>query len=230
MEIKNCLLVSKESIMAKEHNLWIGYSCGNKWFTLDSLSELIELGLKHTKKSLLILIQGRLGATNFKYIENMGRAEALKEAFRVSDEKRVEIENLVKDLPEDRRSKIIIADYDEVLTPQFITQREILMREFSLQKEFYDRVMEISEDFLDIRHRTISKNRKEDVALYILQELPLFLDGVIKKGTENLHTVILYPGLGKLDYLVKDILEDNGFKSLKERLVVTNNPGIADIQ
>ena len=230
MEIKNTLLVSKESILNKEHNLWIGYSYGNKWFTPENLSALINLGLEYTKESLLIWIPSRLYATNFKYIENLGRAESLRQAFEIGAERRKEIESIVEKLPKNEQEKIIIADYDEVLTLKFIAQREILMREFSLQKSFYEIVMDIADEILESRGRTISKDRKENVSLYVLQELPLFLDGVKKVDSEILHTVILYPGFGKLDYLVKRILEDDEFKILKEKLHITNKTGIADVQ
>ena len=230
MEIRNTLLVSKESILNKEHNLWIGYSYGNKWFTPENLSALIDIGLEYTKESLLILIPSRLYATNFKYVENLSRAESLRGAFEIGDEHRREIENIVSKLPKEQQNKIIIANYDEVLTLKFIAQREILMREFSLQKKFYEIVIEIANDILESRGRTINKDRKENVALYVLQELPLFLDGVQKVDSEIFHTVILYPGLGKLDYLIKSIIEDEDFKMLKEKLNITNKTGIADVQ
>jgi tRNA-dependent cyclodipeptide synthase len=230
MNIKNTLLVTKESILNKEYNLWIGYSYGNKWFTPENLSALINLGLEYTKESLLIWIPSRLYATNFKYIENLGRAESLRQAFEIGAERRKEIESIVEKLPKNEQEKIIIADYDEVLTLKFIAQREILMREFSLQKSFYEIVMDIADEILKSRGRTISKDRKENVSLYVLQELPLFLDGVKKVDSEILHTVILYPGFGKLDYLVKSILEDDEFKILKEKLHITNKSGIVDVQ
>ena len=104
------------------------------------------------------------------------------------------------------------------------------MREFSLQKKFYEIVMDIADEILESRGRTISKNRKEDVALYVLQELVWFLDGVKKNGNDTLYTVVLYPGFGKLDYLVKSIIEDDEFKEFKEKLNITNKTGIADVQ
>ena len=230
IELKDSLLIPKESILNKEQNLWIGYSYGNKWFTQENLSALINFGIEYTKESLLILIPSRLYATNFKYVENLGRAESLRRAFEIGDERKKEIESIVMNLPKEKQEKIIIVDYDEVFTLKFIAQREILMREFSLQKKFYEIVMDIADEILESRGRTISKNRKEDVALYVLQELVWFLDGVKKNGNDTLYTVVLYPGFGKLDYLVKSIIEDDEFKEFKEKLNITNKTGIADVQ
>ena len=104
------------------------------------------------------------------------------------------------------------------------------MREFSEQKNFYSLVMEIATEILEIRGRTTTKERAESTALYVLQELPLFLDGVNKIGTDAIHTVILYPGLGKLDDLVMRIISDDEFLSLRERLMIKNKTGIASVE
>ena len=229
LELKQTLLVTKESILNQEHNLWIGYSYGNKWFTQEHILELINFGLTYTKDSLLIWIPGRLYATNFRYIENNSRADALRQAFEVGDKHREEIEMMIQNLPEDRRNKIIVANYDETLSLKAIAQREILMREFSKQGKFYKYVMDISNAILKARERTVSKERAESVALYVLQELPFFLDGISKVDSTIVHTVMLYPGLGELDFLVENIKTKSEFGDLRERLKITHETGIADI-
>lgn len=229
MTIEETLGVSKESILAKEHNLWIGLSFGNKWFTSENLKELIKLGLEYTKDSLLILVPGRMHATNLRYFDDLSRAEALRKAFEEEDEKLGEVQDIISNLKEEEQNKIIVAKYDDVLTPTCIKQREELMREFSKQSDFYKLVSEIAQEMLEIRGRTISKERVESAALYVLHELPLFLDGIQKNGVDNVHTVILYPGLGKLDDLVVKILESEQFKSLRERLNITHKTGIASV-
>src|SRR3989344_6747303 len=96
--INETLGVSKESILNKEHNLWIGFSFGNKWFTKENLERLIYFGLKHTKQSLLIWIPSRLYATNLKYVDKLSRSEALKRAFEIGDEKFLEVQNIASTL------------------------------------------------------------------------------------------------------------------------------------
>ncbi len=208
----------------------MGYSHGNKWFTSENIQSLIDFGVTYTKESFLIWIPSRLYSTNFKYIENKSRAEALRLAFELGDKMKKEIEVMVGKLHEDQRKKVIISSYEESLTLKFFAQRELLMKEFSKQVKFYDLVMEIANDILEARERTISKDRAESVALYVLQELPLFLDGVSKIGEGVVHTVIIYPGFGKLDQLVKSIKVDAEFAELSERLQITNETGIADVQ
>lgn len=230
LELKDTLLVSKESILNKERNLWMGYSHGNKWFTSENIQSLINFGVTYTKESFLIWIPSRLYSTNFKYIENKSRAEALRLAFELGDEMKQKIEVIVDKLPEDQKRKVIISSYEESLTLKFFAQRELLMKEFSKQLKFYDLVMEIANDILEARERTVSKDRAESVALYVLQELPLFLDGVSKIDEGPVHTVIIYPGLGKLDHLVSAIKERDEFADIREKLQITNETGIADVQ
>lgn len=230
IQIKETLLIPKEYIFTKKYNLWIGLSFGNKWFTKNNLEKLIDFGLKHTKKSLLILIPGRLQVSNLRYIDNLSRAQSLKKAFAMEDEKRQEVEVIVSRLPVKDQKKVVIANYDDTLTPKVIKQREVLMREFAKQKFFYDSVMEISNEMLKIRGRTISKDRAESVALYVLQELPLFLNGVSIIDRDELYSVILYPGLGKFDELVVNIIYSDDYKSLRDKLRIINKTGIADIE
>ena len=148
----------------------------------------------------------------------------------MEDEKRQEVEVIVSRLPAKDQKKIIIANYDDTLTPKVIRQRELFMREFAKQKVFYDSVMEISNEMLKIRGRTISKDRAESVALYVLQELPLFLNGVSVIDRNELYSVILYPGLGKFDELVVKIIKSDEFKTLRDKLGIINKTGIADIE
>jgi len=230
IQIKETLLIPEEDIFKKRYNLWIGLSFGNKWFTKNNLEKLIDFGLKHTKKSLLILIPGRLQVSNLRYIDNLSRAKSLKRAFAMEDEKRQEVEVIVSRLPVKDQKKVVIANYDDTLTPKVIKQREVLMREFAKQKFFYDSVMEISKEMLKIRGRTISKDRAESVALYVLQELPLFLNGVSIIDRDELYSVILYPGLGKFDELVVDIINSDDYESLRDKLGIINKTGIADIE
>lgn len=228
--VKETLLVSPEEILNKKFNLWLGLSFGNKWFTKENLAGLINFGLAHTKESLLILIPGRLQASNFKYFDGMSRAQALKKAFAEEEEKNFEVRQILQKISLADRKKIIVANYDEVLTPAFVRQREILMREFSKQNEFYRLAIEIAADMLKSRGRTFSKDRAESVALFVLQELPLFLNGAAKIGTKQKHTVILYPGLGKLDYLIVKIIKDHLFSDLRQKLKINEAIGIASIE
>jgi len=83
--------VTKESILNKEHNLWIGVSFGNKWFTKENVEELIKFGLEHTKESLLVLVPGRLHATNLRYFSKLSEENSLKKALALEEEKIQEI-------------------------------------------------------------------------------------------------------------------------------------------
>ena len=228
--INETLGVSKESILNKEHNLWVGFSFGNKWFTKENLERLINFELKYTNRSLLILIPSRLYATNLRYVDKLSRAESLKRAFEAGDKQFLEVQNIKAGLGAEAQKKVIVAKYDDVLTSQCIAQRGILLREFSKQQEFYNLVMEIAFEMLELRSRTTSKDRAESVALFVLQELSFFIDGVMKIGTSIVHTVVLYPGLGKIDELVMKIRNGDNLRLLREKLNIKNFIGIASIE
>ena len=219
-----------EEVEARRHNLWVGISFGNKTFTTEHIRSLLLCALHFTKGKVLVWIPGRMQAINFHYFDNISRADALKKAFVAEDEKRREIETILATLPEAEQKKISVANYDDICTPLFIKRREVLFREFSEQEDFYLDVVAIVKEVVQDRQRTETKKLLENLSLYILQELPLFLNGVQTLFDKTLYSVCLYPGMGKLDDLVNEIWRGKKYAGLRKKLSLKEKVGIVDIR
>jgi tRNA-dependent cyclodipeptide synthase len=227
MKISRSIGIPVQEILNKQHNLWIGISFGNKFFNSENLVTTINFALSYTKDKILIWIPGRLQATNYRYFEKLSRAKALKKAFEDELIKKQNINYILQSIPD--QDKIVLANYDDLGTKQFINQKEVLYREYSKEELFYDEVIEVVRDIVKVRNRTDSKDRLESLSLYIIQELPLFLDAVRTTEGSEMYTVILYPGLGKLDELVEKIKTGDQYKNLRDNLKIKHQTGIADI-
>src|SRR5690606_38730572 len=112
----------------------------------------------------------------------MRRSEALRKAFEDEDQACAFLEQHTFS------GGIEISNYDGVCTPKHIQQREVVFREFAKQNFFYDEVMNIVGSLVISRGRTRDVAREESLALYVLHELPFFIDGVQKMDNSRQYT------------------------------------------
>ncbi len=231
MALNSVLGVSDEGTVERRYNLWVGVS-DNPWFKAPgNLEVLVRWALEHTRDHLLIWIPGRLYAINFNHIEKKGRARALREGYATEDEFRLRL-RAAGFLPDDPKKRVGIryAGYDDVMTPDYVRRRAILFRAFSAEGRLYQRLINIADDILRARGRTITKARKEAVALYQLQELPMFLGPVRTLDDDRTpYEVEVYPGMGKFDVLVRDLIEGRVSEELTTTLDLHEPCGVANV-
>ncbi len=220
--------IEVEELYRRTHNIWIGLSFANKTFTIDVLWALVLFALAHTKEHVLVCVPGRLQATNYYYFEDMSRANALQKAFTEEDIVRRELQQRIARLTPTQQQAITVASYDDCLTSQTIKRREVLYRQFSEQGAFYNEVTAITAEIVTTRGREVHKKRTESVALYLLQELPLFF-GIQVHGDSTQYSVNVYPGMGSIDRLVQAILSSKKYPEITKALAVTESVGIVDV-
>ena len=230
-EIQETLGVAAEEILARGHNLSVGVS-DTPWFNGEGrLESLILWALEHTREKLLVWIPGRMYASNYFHIRKFRRSEALRLGFVAEDRFRARVEAAVRDhLRAGSSATIDIVGYDGLLTPEFVYRRSVLYRCFSEQDGFYRRVMEVADEYLQTRGRTVSEKLVEAVAVYQLQEMPMFIAPVRIIGKETAYTTTVYPGMGKFDLLAHDLTRGSVFPELTAKLGLTEPMGIASVK
>jgi len=230
VEIKQAFGLTPAEAGEKKHNIWIGISMSNRKFTPENIEALILWALENTKEKVLVWIPGRMQTTNYHYFDKMDRSKALKKAFDEEDRFKKIVQDILNNLPEVKRNRVTIANFDDTHTPKYIRHQEIFYREFAEQGDFYESIMRIVEDMITARGRTIEKGRAESLSVYVLQELPMFLDGIQTLYSDDLYTLIPYPGSGKLDELEVDIIDGKRFPELTKKLKLENKVGILDVE
>lgn len=228
--LENTVGIPAEEILGRKHNLWVGVS-DSTWFnTPDNFELAIRWGLDHTRDKLLLWMPGRLYAMNIRHIERRSRARSLRDGFTKEHEFRSRAEQMLTQCSAEERGRVCFVDYDRILTPLYVERRSVLYREYSLENDFYRRVDEIVEGFLAIRGRTASKERKEAVAIFVIQELPMFVEPVRLIDSEDAFAVEIYPGTGKVDQLALDLVEGKLFPEITEKLRLKDPCGVASIK
>lgn len=64
LSVKESKGISLDEVENRKHNIWLGISLSNKFFTLSTIKLLIEFALEYTKDKVLVWIPGRLQGTN----------------------------------------------------------------------------------------------------------------------------------------------------------------------
>lgn len=230
LSLEHCVGLPKEDILKGKYNLWFGMS-DTPWFhNVENLRNQIDWVLKHTTERMLVCIPGRMHAINYQYLEKCSRAKALRQGFALENSFHKTIELLISKSPLARTKKVVTADYDELLTPTYIHRRKALYKAFSEEGSFYTRIIDIGTDFLQARQRTITKERLESIALYQLQELPMFIAPIASiHEPEVFYDAIVYPGFGKLDILARELVDGTTFPELTEQLQLTKPCGIVSV-
>ncbi len=222
LEIEKTLGIQAEEVLAKRHNLWVGIS-DTSWFN-EHLEVIVRWAFVHSCAQLLVVIPGRLWAVNLNHVEKRSRARALRLAFAKEERCRERLKSVQQELSPESGVRVRIISFDDVLTPSYVRQREMLYRAFSEEGSFYERLTDITRDFLAKRGRTVNKERAEAAALYQLQELPMFLGPLRTNGDDMAYAVNVYPGLGKFDQLVRDLIEGVAFPDLTVALEIAAEP------
>ncbi|MBT3282620.1 tRNA-dependent cyclodipeptide synthase [bacterium] len=230
MRIKQYVNTTKDEVESKKHNIWIGVSLGNKYFTKENIRKYIEWALQHTKDGVLVLIADDIYAINIEILDGRSKARALKRAYRLADEKQKKIEEILSTLPKDEASKVTIARWKDVSKTKYHEHRlEVVRDAFKNNKEFHDYVYSIIKEGRP--DRNLDEVRLESLSEYVLHEIPVFINGTkyqFKNGEWKTYTLIPYPGLTKLDKLIVGLSNKTLFSEIAEKLKVTNEIAILE--
>lgn len=225
MRIETYVTTTKDAVDSKEHNIWIGISLGNKYFTKAHIRKYIDWALTYTKESVLVAIIDDIHALNYEVFDKRPKDSALRKARRVGDKKAVEVQEIIRELPEEDRKRIYITRWSDLVNTKYHTYRQkLLFDEFESNKEFHNHIIEIISEGRGDRVAELSEDDQNYLAEYILREIPLFLNGAKYKTRDGWQTysLIPYPGLGKLDELLIGLQNKIIFPELADKLKITD--------
>jgi len=230
MKIEKYLNTTKERVDNREHNIWIGISLGNKYFTKENIRGYINWALDKTKDDVLVVIFDKLHGINLEVLDSRSKLGALRRAYRLGDTKLKEIEEIIDELPKEKVEKVIVVSIREVNHSKYHDYRlEVVFNEFRHNKEFYDYICSIVKEVR--KDRTLTVEKMESLAEYVLHEIPHFINGMkYKPEGEDWKTydLIPYPGLTKLDELFIGLQNKTIFPELAKRLKITDNIAIIE--
>ncbi len=221
MIIKKYLNTNESEIKSKKFNIFIGISLGNKYFLTNNLKQYILWALENTKEDVLILIADRIQAINYEvlnqYSKNMAEVLAIKKGIEVKHS----IENIIKGLPKSKQKLIKICLWYSARKSDYYKDKiKIIIEEFENNPEFHNFIIKIVKENLGKKCNNLNKSQLERLSLYVLDELPILLNGVEFAG--KIYTLHPYPGISSFDDLLIGLQEGTIFSQLAKKLEVHN--------
>ncbi len=226
MKITNYLNATKEKVESREYNLWIGISLGNKYFTSERLRDYITSCLKITREKVLVIVADEPQAINYEVFEGKSHEAALAKAHRKGEDVFRVLEDIVVQLSEYDKAKVKIVRWRELAETSWYQERLKIFKVVFQSKDFKDKLIQIVQMNMGDRLDKIETLQVERLAMYVLEELPIFMGALNFEGYDyDLH---LYPGLSLLDNLIIDLQKGKIFPEIAERISVTRELAIIE--
>lgn len=227
MRIVKYLNTNEEEVKLKRYNIFIGISLGNKYFSKEHIRKYIFWALENTKESVLVLIADKIHSINYEVLNGYKQERAIQVALRLGLEVEESIKKIVRSLPKEKRNLVKICKWEDAINSSYYIEKiKIFLKEYNENKEFRDFIIKIVQENLGEKAKNLEKEKLEKLALYILDELPILLNGVeFEDKVYNLHP---YPGLSCLDDLLIGLQEGRMFNNLAKKLEIKNKIAIIE--
>jgi len=227
MKIKTYLNCTKQEIQSKKFNIFVGISLGNKYFSKENVKKYLLWALENTKDDVLILIADKNHAINYEVLNGYNSERALQVALRKGIETEESIKKIVRGLPKEKHHLIKICKWENARKSNYYKDKiKIFLNEFKENNKFHDFIIKIVQENLGNKADNLNNEQLDKLALYILDELPILLNGVEFEG--KIYDLHPYPGLSCLDDLLMDLQNGKMFPKLTKMLEIENK--IAEVE
>lgn len=216
MKIKKYLNTTSEEVKAKNSNIFIGISLGNKYFSKENIRDYLLWALENTKEKVAVLIPDKIHSVNYEVRSGYTKERALKTAVKKGEKIKEIIKNILNDLNPQKRDSVEILKWEDIETVEHKNSALILNKEFDKNEQFKNSVIEIVRE--NIQSEKLTDFDYEKLASYPLEELPMLISGIEYKGVK--YDLLPYPGISKIDYLAIELQEGGTFPEITEKLQI----------
>ncbi|MFC1756576.1 tRNA-dependent cyclodipeptide synthase [Patescibacteria group bacterium] len=227
MIIKSFLNCTEQDIKSKKFNIFVGISLGNKYFSKENIRAYLRWALENTKDDVLVLIADTVHAINYEVFDGYSSERALQVTLRKGMEIEKSIEEIVRSLPKEKQSFIKIGRWDDVKKSQYYKDKiKIFLNEFKQNNQFHDFIIKIVQENLGSRASGLALSKLEKLSSYVLDELPIILNGVEFEG--KIYDLHPYPEFSCLDDLLMGLQNGTLFPELSKILEIKNK--VAEVE
>lgn len=211
---------SKEALEAKEYNLCIGISLGNKWFTPENILGHIEWALKYTKDYVVICPADDIHAINIQVRNRRSYASALARARKISSELMSSVRKLVSSrLSEEQINRLVYATWSDIANDNYQRKVNWLYAYTEEDPEFKCKIQDIVRQYTKNENRLFSDEDISLLSTYVIEELPELIERQTVKG--HTYDADLYPFDGELNMLVEQIQQGEKFPDIRRHIMAT---------
>ncbi len=215
--------VTQNEIDKKLFNIFVGISLGNKLLTSELAQKYVEWAYQNTKDDTLILIADDIDVVNWQIFRGFSSDEAKEKVRQKAYGVAGMFEKAKRELYKRNNepgyiTKVHTIFWDDIRNQGYDHLREILRSEYDSNKIFHDRVLYFVDKYVSLRSVTVSNEQKDQLAEYIISELPTLLGGIF--WNNKLYNLILYPTYidSGMSQFVLDIRAGKYFDPLKMQL------------
>jgi tRNA-dependent cyclodipeptide synthase len=217
MQIKSYLNTTQREVDVKGMNILLGVSLGNRYFNKTNIENFLLWSLDHTKSKVAILIADDIQTINYHIRNGYSKERAKKVASRKGEEMETVIREVTSCLNPTERKRVVILRWHDIETSEYSEKLKVIKKAFQQNVEFKKRVLGIVQDY---NTKTSSGDILEQLAEYLLRELPILIEGVHHE--KHVYELLLYPGLSGIDNLAVELQEGKVFPKISSSLHITS--------
>ena len=133
----------------------------------------------------------------------------------------------MRGLPKEKHHLIKVCKWEDARKSSYYQDKiKIFLNEFQNNSKFHDFIIQIIKENLNAKADNLNNKELDKLALYVLDELPIILNGVEFEG--KIYDLHSYPGLSSLDDLFMNLQTGKMFPKLAKMLEIENK--IAEVE
>ena len=173
--------------------------------------------MKHTKQKILFLIADEIQAINYNARNKLKIETALNKALKEGDKIDKTIKELVNELPQKEKEKIIILRWSDLMKSlerkQFLNE---LSENYNKKENFHKGIVKIVREYTSKEKREFSLESLHKMEKYLIEELPEFLKGILYE--RNYFNLYVYPKDNRFFKFVQQIQDGKIKLKLTQKL------------
>jgi tRNA-dependent cyclodipeptide synthase len=188
--INNDLSVGECFFSSPKYKPFIGISVGSKPPSLDKAINILKWALKSDSNIIPILIADEIAHINYKGL-GYSTGKVINQVTNAKEKQLNVWESAIKHFSNNDKLKFKLTYWNEIVSPTFQLQQNIIREDFSKETELYEAIISLVEVFIKSNGKTVTHKRCVDMSEYVIQELPLLLFGMELEN--NKYQMMLYP-------------------------------------
>ena len=201
-----------------KHIPFIAISIGTKAPELVKVLDILRWVLKCSYNIIPILFVDSISTINYRAFGD-SEARALKEVEKSKSKHEIVWREALLQLTHIEKLRLRFVGWDEIVTPRFIAQQDIIREDFLKKESLYDIIMPVAEFIITSSGKTNTPERCLKLSEYIVQELPMLLFGI---HLDNInYRMMIYPtytATSEMEGLLAAIRGGGRFSTLLDNL------------
>jgi tRNA-dependent cyclodipeptide synthase len=191
IRITKYINTTPKQIEQKQHNIYIGISISNHYFSKKNVAEYLTWAIQNSKTTPLILIADELQTYNYQALSEMNYNKAVSTAKTIGDEIHRMTEKVIRTLNQKYgyTKQIPIVHICDIATDMHKEKQEILEQEFRDNTQFKSEITKIIT--ANLKTKKLTQHQQTLLSKYILAEIPL-QNNMLYNGIQ--YNLYPYPG------------------------------------